>query len=223
MKMLNDDLIDPNYYPEGGPGRVYDPTAKVKTFKYTDFELGIEKSLDPMLESWGTPYGKTYGTTLGEMLEANYDWNIDAVLPYTMSEEAWHSLKPRIKEKIDKTFYFREMATFPLKKWEIFFHRELEQILNELGPLYQNIYDEGKVNILDQGLDEESNRTVYSKFPQARIQSEQKDYATDSTEYESQKVAPIAQLDAWVRFSKGFTELDKMVTDHMESHFLSFY
>ena len=185
--MADEDLIDPNYI-MGDPNREYDPTANTIRLNHDNF-LGNEPTLVQLNETT-SPHGH-HTLVFGELLETGYDWGRDEWESYTVDEETLKWLRPRINEKIERKFWFREIGIDPIKRWQSLFIYTINETLDELGPLYKLI--KNGLDLLDTGINESKEITVNSDFPQARLKMTQEDYASNSLEHSKQNIDAIAQ------------------------------
>ena len=133
----NDELTDPDWLagaPESLNNRVFDPTA-IAGEKYPDGTLGNDIT-QIGLTSGNKIYGYD-GITLGQLLQTGWTWGYQSYTPYTMSKETLNWLRPRITERINDRFYFRDLGASPVARWNKIFLSRLVSKLNELG-LFMN-------------------------------------------------------------------------------------
>lgn len=222
--MIDDDLIDPNYI-SGDPNQEYDPTARAGDV-YNENYLGNAPGLTSMNE-YTAPHGVNT-LVFGELIETGYDWGRDEWESYTLDEKTTAWLRPRINEKIERRFWYREIGASPVKRWQSLFIYNINEALDELGPIYRLLRmaeesEAGGLDLLDTGLGEEKGTTVASEFPQARLKMTQEDYASNSVEVIRQNVAAISQLDAIYKYNQQYTELDKRLLDSISRCFSSLH
>lgn len=195
----------------------YDPTAwQEKT--YTESELGNDPT------QFGIRFHRKVNgydsITLGALLQTGYTWGYQSFTPYSMKPETLKWLRPRIVNKINDRFYFRDLGTAPVGKWQHLFKTRLVEILDRLGPLYDQVH--AGLDILDKGRDFSKSIDVNSDFPQARLLMEQEDYATDSHELAVETTGINSQIDSMIKYQRDYEELDQQVLNHLEQCFSSF-
>lgn len=231
----NDELQDPAWL-QGNPAYEFYPTGPVgepSHMDHTNDTVDIEQIIDMPytegrlgndptehgLERYNKIIGYS-GITLGELLQTGWEWGYESYQPYTMSEDCVKWLRPRINNKINNRFYFRDLGVSPVGYWKKLFQSRLIEILDDLGPLYMQVFKE--LDILDGGMIREKTMVLDSDFPQARINPVQKDYASDSTETFNEKVSKIPQLDQMIKYQQQYLELDQLVLDHVGICFSNF-
>lgn len=210
-----DELRDEEYLEYGVH---YAPTDWVPNRDH-ELEFQNESTLYGVYKDTGRVHGHD-GLALAEMLQTGWEWGYESFTPYTMSRETLDWLRPRIVKKINDRYYFRDLGTMPPNKWAHLFRIRLTEILDRLGPLYEQVHD--GLDILDKGLDQSKSISVNSDFPQARLLMEQEDYASDSTETSVQSTGKNAQLESLIRYQRDYQELDKQVLDYVSVCFSSF-
>lgn len=181
-------------------------------------ENGIQEDWDGIIEEFAdedfNPVNPFATETLGELLQTGWDWGYDKwgttdYPTYTMSEDTISWLRPRINKKIDNRFYFRDLGTTPVARWNKLFLSHLTSELDQLGPLYEII--RLGIDLADGGIKREKEIDVLSDFPQARLLMEQEDYASSSVENYKEANQRLPQLDQLLKYTKQYTELDEMI------------
>lgn len=184
----------------------------------TEAELGNDPTQSSVRHT-----SRVYGydnITLANLLQTGWNWSTESITPYSMSTETWNWLQPRIKNKINDRYYFRDLGVSSVARWQHLFKTRLVEILDELGPLYDQVHK--GLDILDKGIDQKKSIDVNSEFPQARLLIEQEDYASDSHESKEEATGQVGQLDGILKYQNAYRELDSRVVEHMGQCFSSF-
>ena len=188
-------------------------------------QTGIEPGWEDSFDAWvgDTPevfYPET-SVQFGELIEAGYDWGKTAYQSYSMAPETLAWLRPRLNRKIEQRFYYRDIGLTPVARFENSFISILEEALDAEGPIYDQV--KNGLDILDLGISESKQIDVDSEFPQALLQTPQKDYASNATQSSTRKGGEGPQLEAMLNYQKNYTESDARILKKLEICFSSFY
>jgi hypothetical protein len=144
----------------------------------------------------------------GYLLENGFtDWG-DEWTCYTMSEATLEKVRPRINRKIQDEYYFWDIGVELPGRVSHYLVREINKVMDSLGPLYEEI--SGGFDLNTRGTTTTKERDVDSKYPQAQLQAEEKDYASSATEKATELTIGRGQLDIFEEFG-NFEEPDAKV------------
>ena len=154
----------------------------------------------------------------GSLLDDGWDWGRNDWTSYSMSEENLALIRPRINEKIEDRYYFRELGVLPPGKFKRFLKRNITEIMSQLGPVYETSIK--GIDLLESSEDMKA-RIIRSEYPQGLLQTEQQDYGSSADENAFNKTTTKNQLEGIIMYSDSFSEPDKLVLEYVDKCFSS--
>lgn len=159
----------------------------------------------------------------GSLLESGFDWGRNDWSAYNISEEAMIALRPRINEKVEDRFFFRELGMLPPGAFKKHLKSRLSEAVAKHGVLYQKIFD--GLDFADVNFEEMKYRQINSEYPQAQLMPKQEDYASNAIEHAYDKKLNEKRFATFQNFYQSIEEPDGQVLKDIElcfSQLLSF-
>lgn len=185
-------------------------------------KLNVQNFRDQVIDMVDKDYTDWHskGTIIfGSLVEDGFDWGYNDWKAYNISEPAVAILRPRLKEKIEDRFFFRELGILPPANFRRNLKSRLEEAVAEQGWLYQAIFDG-----LDFTMQEKESLVeieVNSEFPQVALRTEEQDYASDSQQNAHDKVYTKPLIEGLNRFYASIGEPDAKVLKHIDQYCFS--
>jgi hypothetical protein len=157
----------------------------------------------------------------GSLLDDDYDWGKDKWTCYNLSDEALAIVRPRINQKIEDRYRYRELGVLPIRRFSDNLIRNISDVMATQGYIYEEIFK--GLNITNNGTTLVKERDIHSNFPQSQLAPTTEDYATSSTEKGQETTISGNQIKAIDAFNKAFNEPDAVVLDYISVCFSNFY
>lgn len=159
----------------------------------------------------------------GSLLDDDYDWGKNDWKCYTLSDAALAIVRPRINQKIEDRYRYRELGVLPIRRFKDNLVRNINDAMAAQGYLYEEIYK--GLDITNNGSSLVKERDIHSNFPQSQLAPTTQDYATSSVEKGQETINSGNQIKAIEAFYKAFNEPDAAVLDYINvcfSNYISF-
>lgn len=149
--------------------------------------------------------------TWGELRDGGWiDW----------ADPAWHwdaydaEQRERLQRRMDRRFWYREIALLPPDAWQRQFLDTLEGAMRVARYMYAAI-DSGQ-GILTETDEYHKSRDIRSEFPQTLLNGSSQDYASDGIDREYETVRDRSLVDALEDAATRFRDPDDYVLDRLE-------
>ena len=193
--------------------------SDIKKMNIQDFKDHVIEQKD---KDWVDFHSK--GTiVLGSLIVDGFDWGRNDWTAYNISDEAMAVLRPRLNQKIEDRFFYREIGILPPAAFKRNLRSRLNDAVARQGFLYQSVFDGLDITLSER--EELKRREVHSDYPAAQLAPKQMDYASYADEEQYEKTKRIGNIPLLLEFSNSTLEPDAQILEELEicfSQILSF-
>lgn len=150
----------------------------------------------------------------GSLIEDGWDWGRNDWQAYNVSPEAMAILRPRINEKIEDRYFYRELGILPPAHFKRNLKSRLQDSVSAYGYLYEEVFK--GLDFTSGDIEKLKQRETKSDYPQALLQTEAKDYLTSAEEEQYEKVITRNNLHLFMEFNEKTAEPDAKIIADLE-------
>lgn len=193
--------------------------AEIKKFNIESFNDQVIKQKDKDYTDWHSKNTIIFGS----LIEDGWDWGGNDWKAYNVSPEAMALVRPRINEKIEDRFFYRELGRLPISAFKRGLKSRIQDAVSKYGWVYEEAFkgldfSAGEIEKLKQ-------RETRSDYPQSLLQVEEKDYLTWGEDQQYEKIITKNNLPLLMEFYRTMAEPDAKILEDIEicfSQLLSF-
>lgn len=172
----------------------------------------------PYFWYWGleNDYPEEYRTqAFGTLIEDGFDWGRDAWTSPLFKEDVLEAVRPVLNEKIEDTFYFREINIADPDRWKRLFVQRINRLVSKQAPLYNEL----STGVDLSGQTDRKKRLTHSEFPQAQLANLTEDYASSADQEGEVSWSSEDNLRVMSRWINSLDVPDNAVLDGLDDCF----